>query len=121
MRIKKTLNKAELKKFKTIFEKKKEELVLHLAKSQSEVDVDGDEVDLIQGSILTGVTSALSKRDLNTVARLDIALEKIDKGTFGLCETCDELIGQKRLLAILGCTNCISCAIEDELEQKQFS
>jgi DnaK suppressor protein len=123
MRVKKTLNKAELKKFKKIFEDKKCSIEKTLDKSslnQGEVDIDGDEVDIIQGAILSDVANALSKRDLQTLNRLDIALEKIEKGIFGLCESCGELINEKRLLAILGCAICISCAEQDELDMKKF-
>ena len=123
MRIKKKLNKTELKRFKKIFEDKKIAIETILNKSsinQDEVDIDGDEVDIIQGVILSDVANALSKRDLLTLNRLDLALEKIEKGTFGLCESCDELIGEKRLLAVLGCTICISCAEQEELDMKKF-
>lgn len=121
MRVKKKLNKIELKKFKKIFEDKKHDLEILIHKSsENEVDIDGDEVDVIQGVILSSVANALSQRDLQTINRLNMAIEKIDKGNFGLCESCDELISEKRLLAILGCTNCISCAEQNELDIKKF-
>jgi DnaK suppressor protein len=120
MRIKKKLTNTELSKFKKLLEKKKTDILLSFPE-QEEVDIDGDEVDVIQGVILSDVSNALSKRELETVNKINIALEKIDRGTFGFCESCDELISVKRLEAVLGCSICISCAEQEEIDVKKFN
>ena len=47
---------------------------------------------------------------------VNLALEKIDAGTFGLCEHCTRPIGKKRLRALPFARLCISCKQEEELQ-----
>ena len=42
-------------------------------------------------------------------------LQRIRDGTFGLCATCDEPIGERRLLALPTARLCITCQQETEL------
>ena len=43
------------------------------------------------------------------------ALEKIDEGSYGVCDECAETIEQKRLSAVPGATRCLRC--QDIFEQ----
>jgi DnaK suppressor protein len=45
-----------------------------------------------------------------TLADVERALEKLGDGTYGICDSCGETIGQERLEAIRWATLCISCA-----------
>lgn len=45
-----------------------------------------------------------------TLADVDRALEKLRDGTYGICDSCGEPIGEERLEAIPWATLCISCA-----------
>ncbi len=45
---------------------------------------------------------------------LDEALERIDRGEYGKCEICNDLIGSKRLNAVPSATMCIKCKSEAE-------
>ena len=38
------------------------------------------------------------------------AFEKLDEGTYGLCDVCGEPIGSKRLKAMPDVVNCVKCA-----------
>ena len=72
--------------------------------------------------------SAISEYDTNEhlenlLHEVDSALEKMDKGTFGLCETCDEPIEQDRLVVdplICNCLDHLTSAekrfLEDDLD-----
>lgn len=42
--------------------------------------------------------------------QIDAALQRIDLGTYGLCEVCGEPIAEKRLDALPIATRCIECA-----------
>lgn len=44
-----------------------------------------------------------------TLEKIDKALEKIEKGTFGTCEDCGNKIGEERLLAYPEAQHCIDC------------
>ena len=45
---------------------------------------------------------------------LDEALERIERGTYGICEICTLRIGNKRLEAVPPARQCIKCKSESE-------
>ncbi len=62
-------------------------------------EVEGDEV-------LEGLENFI----LSEITLIRTALDRIQKGTYGECETCGESIGKKRLEAIPHAVQCINCA-----------
>ncbi len=52
---------------------------------------------------------ALEKRILDQTAEVEKALNKFEKGTYGLCERCGKPIVPARLEALPQATLCISC------------
>jgi DnaK suppressor protein len=52
---------------------------------------------------------ALDQRDRRELADIVKALEKMDLGTFGVCERCDKDIGMARLKALPMVSHCIDC------------
>ena len=116
------MNTSKIKKLTKYFTDKKNEILASVNKAsmQEDLDICGDEIDAAQGQVIFDIAEALNGRDKNTIKRIDIALRKIEKGTFGLCEDCGEPISEKRLMAIPDCSFCISCAEHIEAERKQF-
>ena len=49
---------------------------------------------------------------------LDEALKRIERGDYGKCETCGELIGFKRLNVVPSARMCIKCKSEAEKNQR---
>ena len=93
---------------------------LLLAKSKAtEVDTDGDETDEIQANLLIEIANQLSTRDQLKIKLINEALMRIDGNTYGICEDCEEIIPQKRLLINPYFMTCISCAEDREMDQKQ--
>jgi RNA polymerase-binding protein DksA len=45
---------------------------------------------------------------------IDAALERIDEGTYGICRTCGQPIGEERLEALPWTTQCIDCKRKEE-------
>lgn len=86
---------------------------------QQEVDVDGDETDEIQANIIINVNKQLASRDKQKLAQIKTALDRIEDKSYGKCEECEEMIGEKRLEVNPYCQSCISCAEQKELEMKQ--
>ena len=43
------------------------------------------------------------------LAETHAALERLDRGTYGRCESCDGAIGRQRLLALPATRYCIGC------------
>jgi DnaK suppressor protein len=66
------------------------------------VDQAGDERDRELSLLLTG-------RDKEKLMAINEALEKIEEGTYGVCEECGENIGQGRLKVIPLAKLCVSC------------
>ncbi len=61
-------------------------------------------------------TLGLASNEQQRLNLIDAALRKIEDGTYGLCENCQKLITQKRLLAVPHAPLCIKC---QEFEEKQ--
>ena len=103
------MNKKDLKKFKTMLEESKRQLLLSAKKTLTEeasFDTDDlpDEIDL-----------ASSEYTQSMIFRL-----RIENGTFGICERCEEEISVKRLDARPVTTLCIRCKEEQEQKEKSF-
>jgi DnaK suppressor protein len=64
-------------------------------------------------------TLRLLDRDRKLIKKIDEAIERIDEGSFGLCEECGEDIGEERLRARPVTTLCIECKQESEAEEKR--
>src|SRR4051812_1516157 len=57
-------------------------------------------------------------RERRLLNKIKEALERLDAGTFGVCEKCEEEIGEARLKARPVTTLCIDCKIEEERKEK---
>jgi len=51
-------------------------------------------------------------RENNYLRYLDRALQMIEEGTFGICQTCGDLISKERLEEVPHTTSCFSCKTE---------
>jgi DnaK suppressor protein len=56
-------------------------------------------------------------RERRLIKKIDQALERIEEGTFGLCERCGDEIGTERLKARPVTTYCIHCKTKLEEEE----
>jgi DnaK suppressor protein len=120
----KALNKKELKKFQELLEEKRKS-VLERARQMLSVEnmaLDTndlpDEMDLASSEYLQSFEFRLRGREKSLLSKLDLALKKIDDGTFGICEICEEPIGKKRLEARPETTLCIKCKEDQEREER---
>ena len=57
-------------------------------------------------------------RERKLINKIKEALERIDEGTFGICELCGEDISEGRLKARPVTTLCIDCKMEEERKEK---
>lgn len=83
-----------------------------------DIDVDGDEIDEIQGSLILDLATQLNTRDLAKLRLVESALQRIEDQTYGLCQDCENKIPEARLLANPHFLTCVSCAEEREREDK---
>jgi len=57
-------------------------------------------------------------RERKLIGKIKAALERIEDGSFGICEECGEEIGLERLKARPVTTLCIECKKKQEAEEK---
>ncbi len=56
------------------------------------------------------VLEALDDHGRRRLAALNAALERMDKGTWGVCRTCEEDINPRRMKALPEADMCVECA-----------
>jgi RNA polymerase-binding transcription factor DksA len=81
-----------------------------LEPSTSDSRVDDNFADLGQVAAEQGENQALAAQLRQELAEVDHALEKLDVGTYGRCETCGEPIAPARLEAMPAARFCINHA-----------
>jgi DnaK suppressor protein len=59
-------------------------------------------------------------REAKLIKKIKKALERIDNGSFGICETCGEEISIERLRARPVTTQCIECKTKEEALEKSL-
>jgi DnaK suppressor protein len=119
------MNKASLKKFKTLLETKREEILKRAKQTLSEdmtLDANDlpDEMDLASSEYLQSFTFRLRGREKSFLDKIEKALAKIEDGSFGKCEECEEEISIKRLEARPETTLCIRCKEDQERVEKDY-
>lgn len=120
-----TLNQKDLKRFKKKLEDDKKALLASARKTLSEeaaFDTDDlpDEIDLASSEYTQSMVFRLRDREKFLLKKIDDALARIENGTFGTCEICEEEISVKRLEARPVTTMCIRCKEEQEKQEKSF-
>ncbi len=58
-------------------------------------------------------------RERKLIKKIDEAMNEVDTGEYGYCETCGVEIGIRRLEARPTATQCIDCKSLDEIKEKQ--
>ena len=54
-------------------------------------------------------------RESNYYKHLTKALERINDGTFGVCQICEELIPEERMMEVPNATKCVQCKENEKL------
>ena len=57
----------------------------------------------------------LMNRGSDYFKNLEIALERINEGTFGICKICDELIPEERMMEVPNANKCVGCKEKEKL------
>jgi DnaK suppressor protein len=60
----------------------------------------------------------IKDRERKLIQKVKEALDRIDNGTFGICESCGRPISEKRLMARPVTTLCIECKTEREDQER---
>ena len=108
-----------MQRFRKILNAQRNQLLGNAAKALSgEIQMDPDdfpdEIDTASSEINLAITGRLRERERGLINKIDAALDKIEEGSFGTCESCGEDIGIKRLEARPVAELCIDCKSEQE-------
>ena len=74
---------------------------------------EGDTLNVERDRLLLGASEARA-----TVAEIDAALERVEAGTYGMCEACGKPIPKARLEVVPEATLCVSCKTGASLRRK---
>ncbi len=77
-----------------------------------------DPTDQAVAELDSNFTLRLRGREQKLLKKIDEAIGRIETGTYGVCETCGNPIGIKRLEARPVTTLCIDCKTQQEEEEK---
>jgi len=61
----------------------------------------------------------LMNRETDYVNFLNLALERINSGEFGICSVCDKKIPEERMMEVPNATKCVSCKEGEKLNNPQ--
>jgi DnaK suppressor protein len=119
------VRKRDVEKFRKILLEQRDQLVGNAKRAISgdiHLDPDDfpDEMDAASSEINLAFTGRLREREGHLLAKIEQALEKIENNTFGLCESCGEEIGLKRLEARPVAELCIDCKSEQERLERRM-
>jgi DnaK suppressor protein len=75
-----------------------------------------DMADAASNTYTADILMSISDNDLRLLKDIDNTLDKMKKGTYGICEECEEKINEKRLEANPVARYCITC--KRQMEEK---
>ena len=120
------MRKRELERFEKILIEQRDKLVGNADRTlKEEMALDSsdlpDEVDLASAEYSQAFTFRLRDRERFLLSKIDRALRKIEAGSFGVCEECEEPIDPRRLKARPVTTLCIRCKEDQEREERMYA
>jgi len=112
---------AQKKYYKNMLIKKLSELTSNIADKrvsglQEFEESESDIYDVCSQSYSKEQIYLLCEKDLRLLSEVEQALNKIDSGSYGLCEECEDPINEKRLKVVPWVRFCIQCQskLEDD-------
>lgn len=116
------MDQKQLDHFRSILEKRLRELLGEADKTIEEMtETEENYPDLTDRAAVEsdrGFELRIRDRERRLIKKIRKALERIDNGTYGICEGCGGEIGVKRLEARPVTTLCIECKSRQEQEEK---
>jgi len=118
------MREQEVSEIKKRLYTRREELLMDFRKQNAEaaelLDKGVPDVgDLSMTESLRDLLHLLSESDREEILRIDEALDRIENGTYGRCQLCDEPIALKRLEVIPHAQYCVEC--KERLEKESAS
>jgi len=120
------LSPKQLEKFKSLLSEKRRRLLDQAHETlENEMILSADdrfdEVDQASSEYMQAFSFRLRGRERHLLNKIELALRKIDEGTYGVCEECEEPISTKRLEARPEAPLCIQCKEAQEKEEAVYA
>jgi DnaK suppressor protein len=114
-----SLKGAKLEKYKQVLLAKRRELLNEVrGSSAGSMETGGDGIQDIADQASSAYTKefllSIGDAERRLLKQVDEALQRIKVETYGLCEGCGEVIGERRLEALPFAKLCIACQEEEE-------
>ncbi len=117
------MDSEKLAYFRTVLDEEMKQLLQEAGKTVSEMTSDTtnfpDPTDRATQESDRSFELRIRDRERKLINKITEALERIDSGIFGVCELCEEEIGEARLRARPVTTLCIDCKMEQERQEKR--
>jgi DnaK suppressor protein len=104
------MTKSELNKYRNVLEAKQADLI-HMMRNRDGIAIEksADAFDEVQYATERELAIRNLDRDSNLLRNVRGALGRIEDGSFGVCQHCEEDISPKRLAAVPWTAFCIVC------------
>jgi DnaK suppressor protein len=116
-----TMRQRDLKSFRKLLTRQLDKLLMEAEKTKDQVkeaeEPSSDPMDQASTVLDMDFLLRLRDRERKLMVKIKGALERIENGTFGICEECGEKISEKRLRARPVATLCIDCKHEQEVSE----
>jgi len=116
-----SMSPSELEKFKRVLESQLHELQSDFGKKYQSINSTAlpDINDQASAESERNFEIRIKDRERKLIGKVQEALKKVAEGTYGICESCGEAIGSKRLMARPVTNLCINCKAEMEADEKR--
>ena len=124
------MSAADLKFFEEMLLEKRRQLVTAQSETEKSNAFQGQKHQSGDGGDSDSADSATDYNALETtfslaaregLVYLEEALQRIKKGTFGVCKVCKQLIPKARLLAVPTATKCVNCKEETKKKEQEIN
>jgi len=108
------LSKEELAYFKKELEEMKKQIERNLDNTSSEMSGSRDNCPRDEGDYASmergnSISNTIINKQLEKLKAIERSLKRIENGTYGICDSCDEYIQIERLKVKIFADYCISC------------
>lgn len=116
------MDSEKLAAFKAMLTEQLERLEVQAGIATLELAQGGVEIEYVDRAAIhrdQDMKLRIKSRESRLMKKIRLALDRIEAGTFGICETCEEPISLRRLAARPVTTKCIDCKELEELMESQ--
>jgi len=117
------MSQNEISEFENLLLLRKEQIVENIKEFKRQIGAlqlseASDEADFAHINSDSLVGEALSKKHMEELKEIEYIFKKIEKGTYGICEMCEEHIGINRLKLKPHARYCVDCR---EIIEKDYT